>query len=70
MPVVETVAKIGRAFVVHGEAVKEICREFPLSRKVVRKVIRSDETASPISAARIRSPSSGRGSRSLIGFWR
>jgi len=45
MLVVETVAKIRRAFFVHGKAIKEICREFRLSRKVVRKVIRSDETA-------------------------
>jgi transposase len=45
MLVVETVAKIRRAFFVQGKAIKEICREFRLSRKVVRKVIRSDETA-------------------------
>lgn len=43
--VVETVAKIRRAFCVQCKAIEEICREFRLSRKVVRKVIRSDETA-------------------------
>ena len=45
MLVVETVAKVRRAYFVHGKAIKEICREFRLSRKVVRKVIRSGETA-------------------------
>ena len=45
MLVVETIAKVRRAYFVHGKAIKEICREFRLSRKVVRKVIRSGETA-------------------------
>ena len=67
MLVVETVAKIRRAFFVHGKAIKEICREFRLSRKVVRKVIRSGETRSATSAAFSRSRSSDRGSRSSIG---
>jgi hypothetical protein len=47
MRVVETVARIRRAFLVQGKAIKESCREFRLSRKVVRKVIRSDETPEP-----------------------
>jgi hypothetical protein len=45
MLVVETVAKIRRAYFVQGKGIKEICRELRLSRKVVRKVLRSDETA-------------------------
>jgi len=45
MLVVETVAKIRRAYFVQGKAIKEICRELRVSRKVVRKVVRSGETA-------------------------
>ncbi len=45
MLIVETVAKIRRAHFVQGKSIKEICRELRLSRKVVRKVLRSDETA-------------------------
>ena len=44
MVVVETVAKIRRAFFGQGKAIKAICRELGLSRKVVRKVIRSGAT--------------------------
>jgi hypothetical protein len=44
MLVVETIAKIRRAYFTLGKPIKEICREFRLSRKVVRKVIRSDAT--------------------------
>jgi len=44
MLVVETIAKIRRAYFLHGKAIKEICRELRVSRKVVRKVIRSDAT--------------------------
>ena len=45
MLVVETVAKIRRAHFVQGKPIKQICRELKLSRKVVRKVLRSEETA-------------------------
>ena len=45
MLVVETIAKIRRAYFVQGKAIKAICRELKLSRKVVRKVLRSEETA-------------------------
>ena len=45
MLVVETVAKNRRLHLVHGKAIKELCRELRLSRKVVRKAIRSGETA-------------------------
>src|ERR1700731_2427253 len=44
MLVVETIAKIRRAFFVQKRPTKAICREFRLSRKVVRKVIRSEAT--------------------------
>lgn len=45
MLVVETIAKIRRAFFAQRKAIKAICREFRVSRKVVRKVIRSEATA-------------------------
>src|ERR1700694_1733237 len=45
MLIVETIAKIRRAFFVQGKAIKAICRGLRVSRKTVRKVIRSDATA-------------------------
>ena len=44
MLIVETIAKIRRAFFVQGKSIKLICRELRVSRKVVRKVIRSEAT--------------------------
>jgi hypothetical protein len=44
MLIVETIAKIRRAFFVQGKPIKAICRELRVSRKVVRKVIRSEAT--------------------------
>src|SRR6266576_3776362 len=44
MLVAETIAKIRRAYFVQKKPIKAICREFRLSRKVVRKVIRSEAT--------------------------
>src|SRR5882672_1298657 len=44
MLVVETIAKIRRAYFVHGQPIKAICRDLGVSRKVVRKVIRSEAT--------------------------
>jgi transposase len=44
MLVVETIAKIRRAYFVQKKPIKAICRELNLSRKVVRKVIRSEAT--------------------------
>ena len=44
MLVVETIAKIRRAFFGQHKAIKANCREFRVSRKVVRKVIRSQAT--------------------------
>jgi transposase len=45
MLIVETIAKIRRAYFVQRKPIKAICRELSVSRKVVRKVIRSGETA-------------------------
>jgi len=44
MLVVETVAKIRRAYFVQGKPIKAICRELRISRKVVRKVVGSEAT--------------------------
>jgi len=44
MLVVETVAKIRRAYFAQNKPIKTICREFRVSRRVVRKVIRSQAT--------------------------
>ena len=44
MLVVETIAKIRLAYFRHKKSIKEICRELHVSRKVVRKVIRSEAT--------------------------
>jgi transposase len=44
MLIVETIAKIRRAYFVQQKPIKVICRELGLSRKVVRKVLRSGAT--------------------------
>src|SRR5512139_1698179 len=44
MLVVETIAKIRRAFFKQGRPIKAICRDLGVSRKVVRKAIRSGAT--------------------------
>jgi len=48
MLVVETIAKIRRAYFIQGKSIKQICRELRVSRntvrKVVRKVVRSGAT--------------------------
>ncbi len=44
MLIVETIAKVRRAYFSDGKSIKAICRELRLSRKVVRKVIRTGET--------------------------
>ncbi|MCQ1772590.1 IS21 family transposase, partial [Neorhizobium galegae] len=47
MLIVETILKIRRLAHVQGKtikAIKAICRELGISRKVVRKVLRTDET--------------------------
>jgi transposase len=45
MLVVETIAKIRRAYFVQQKPIKAICRELRVSRKVVRKVVRSEATS-------------------------
>ena len=44
MLVVETIAKIRRAYFEQKKSIKAICRDLRVSRKVVRKVIRSNAT--------------------------
>ena len=44
MLVVETIAKIRRAYFAQNKPIKTICRDFRVSRRVVRKVIRSQAT--------------------------
>jgi len=44
MLIVETIAKVRRAYFLQGKAIKAICRELHLSRKVVRKILRSGAT--------------------------
>jgi len=44
MLVVETIAKIRRAFFHQKKPIKAICRELKISRKAVRKAIRSETT--------------------------
>lgn len=44
MLVVETIAKIRRAYFSGGKPVRQICRELRVSRRTVRKVIRSGAT--------------------------
>jgi transposase len=44
MLVVETIAKIRRAYFVQGKSIKAVCRDLKVSRKVVRKVLRSGQT--------------------------
>src|SRR5918911_1230029 len=44
MLIVETIGKIRRAYFAQEKPIKTICREFRVSRKVVRKVIRSQAT--------------------------
>ena len=66
MLIVETIAKIRRAFFVQGKSIKAICRELRVSRKVVRKVIRSEATSSAMSERRNRFQRLARGGTSSI----
>src|SRR5215207_1730305 len=45
MLVVETVARVRRAYFVQEKSIKEIVRDLKVSRKTVRKVIRSGATS-------------------------
>ena len=44
MLILETIAKVRRAYFVQKKPIKAICRELMLSRKAVRKIVRSDAT--------------------------
>ena len=44
MLVVETIAKISRAYFTQSKSIKQICRELRVSRNTVRKVVRSSAT--------------------------
>lgn len=44
MLVVETIAKIRRAYFIQGKSIKQICRELRVSRNTVRKVVRTGGT--------------------------
>jgi len=56
MLIVDTIAKIRRLFREH-RSIREISRELRLSRKVVRKALRSDKLPSPTSASTSPVPS-------------
>ena len=45
MLIVETIGKIRRAYFAQKKSIKAICRELKVSRKVVRKVVRSGAVA-------------------------
>lgn len=70
MLVVETIAKIRRVYFVHGQPIKAICRELGVSRKVVRKVIRSEATEFRYERETQPLPRMARGVPSLTGCWR
>ena len=59
MLVVETIAKIRRAYFVQKKPIKAICRELNVSRKVVRKVLRSQATEFGYERARQPRPKLG-----------
>ena len=59
MLVLETVARIRRAYFVHKKPIKEIARELKVSRKVIRKVIRSGETSFEYKRSRQPAPKMG-----------
>ncbi len=56
MLVVETISKIRRLARVQGKSIKAICRELGISRKVVRKVLHSEETEFKYERSRLRPP--------------
>jgi hypothetical protein len=70
MLVVEMIAKIRRAYFVQKKAIKEICRDLKVSRKVVRKVIRSGGTEFTYERSVQPQPKIGLGGRSWTGCWR
>ena len=59
MLIVETISKIRRLAHVQGKTIKAICRELGVSRKVVRKVLRSEETEFKYARSRQPQPKLG-----------
>ena len=70
MLVVETIAKIRRAYFKLGKPIKEICRELRVSRKVVRKVVRSDATEFRYERSHQPLPRIGPGGNAWKGSWK
>ena len=64
MFVVEPNARNRRAHFVQGKSIKSICRELRVSRKTVRKVIRTEETDFIMSASSSRCRALASGERS------
>jgi hypothetical protein len=60
MLIVETIAKIRRLFRNEHKSIREISRELRLSRKVVRKALRSDKTAFTYKSASVSRDRSSR----------
>ena len=70
MLIVETIAKIRRAHLVQGKSIKAIARELRVSRKVVRKVLRTGATEFHYGARSSRGRSWSNGARRSTGCWR
>jgi hypothetical protein len=70
MLVVETIAKIRRAYFQFKKPIKQISRELRISRKTVRKVIRSGATEFTYERRSSRSRRSGPGGMSWTACWR
>jgi hypothetical protein len=70
MLVVETIARIRREHFGRGKGIKAIARELRVSRKVVRKVIRSGATAFTCERREQPHPKPGRSSAGWKRCWR
>ena len=70
MLIVETIAKIRRLHFTEGKGIKTICRDLKLSKKVVRKVIRTGITEFTIPGRCSRARSWAPGWGSSTGCWR
>ena len=66
MLVVETVARVRRAYFVQEKSIKEIARDMKVSRKTVRKVIRREQPPSITPAGHSLLRSSGPGVTRLM----
>jgi len=70
MLVVETIAKIRRAYFVQGKSIKVIVRELRVLRRTVRKVIRSEETEFSYERTSQPHPKIGPGATRWTACWR